>query len=248
MKQKINSRLLIIALIAIFSTTIGIIYVCYNSFETQIQKDLKIHGEIIQETGVLQSYYANGNVDEIPDLFKDLKNENVRVTWIDKDGTVLYDNDLDVNQLKNHLDRPEIQQALNEGVGQSTRQSDSLKMNTYYYAIRLEDGTVLRVSIMAKTIISVFISTIPYIVLSILLILMVCFVLSHYLTRQLLEPIDTMAENLEDSIGLDPGYKELIPFANKIRSQHEKIIMAAKSRQDFTANVSHELKLSLIHI
>ena len=71
------------------------------------------------------SYYANGNVDEIPDLFKDLKNENVRVTWIDKDGTVLYDNDLDVNQLKNHLDRPEIQQALSEGVGQSTRQSDS---------------------------------------------------------------------------------------------------------------------------
>ena len=248
MKQKINSRLLIIALIAIFSTTIGIIYVCYNSFETQIQKDLKIHGEIIQETGVLQSYYANGNVDEIPDLFKDLKNENVRVTWIDKDGTVLYDNDLDVNQLKNHLDRPEIQEALSEGVGQSTRQSDSLKMNTYYYAIRLEDGTVLRVSIMAKTIISVFISTIPYIVLSILLILMVCFVLSHYLTRQLLEPIDTMAENLEDSIGLDPGYKELIPFANKIRSQHEKIIMAAKSRQDFTANVSHELKTPLTAI
>lgn len=247
MKQKISIRLFLIALLAILLTASGIIYGSYSTLESQVQKDLQMHAKLIDESGVFQRFYQQGNIEGIPDLFADAMEEDLRITWIDQDGTVLYDNDFDVNSLSNHLDRPEIQQAIKSGSGQCIRQSDSLKMNTYYYALRLSDGTILRVSIMSKTIVSVFLSMVPYIVIVLIVILLICFVLSNLLTKLLLEPINTMAESLDDSIAT-PCYKELIPFANKIRSQHENILMAAKSRQDFTANVSHELKTPLTAI
>lgn len=247
MKQKISSRLFIIAFIAMLSTAVGVIYACYNSFENQVKNDLRIYAQVIEDTDVLHSYYENDTYEDIPNLFENIREDNLRITWIDQDGTVLYDNDVDVNNLQNHLNRPEIQSAIETGQGECVRKSDSLQMNTYYYAILMDDGTILRVSIMAKTITSIFLSLVPYILLILLLILFVCFFLSHYLTKQLLEPINHMAENLDNPIE-EPAYKELVPFANKIRSQHENILLAAKSRQDFTANVSHELKTPLTAI
>lgn len=171
----------------------------------------------------------------------------LRVTWIDEDGTVLYDNDASAELLSNHNDRPEIQEAFHKGSGEAIRKSDTMKKNTFYYAVLLDNGTVLRVATNAQSIWSVFMAVAPIIALIILLIIAICIFLSHMLTKQLLLPIEMMAENLEDSDYESP-YKELDPLAEMLRSQHTDILAAAKARQDFTANVSHELKTPLTAI
>lgn len=238
MKQKINIRLTLISLFAVITTSVVITIMYYGLFQTQVKKDLRQSAKILMETETFQSTYETlGN--KIDNVHR-FSSGNLRITWVDKDGTVLFDNDTDVTALGNHLDRPEIQQAFEDGDGETTRRSDTMNMNTYYYALLLENGTVLRVSTQARNISSVFITMLPAILAICLLIIIICTLIGHLLTRQLMRPIEEMAENL-DEISV-PAYKELEPFADKIRSQHEKILTAAKSRQDFTANVTHELK------
>jgi len=244
MKRKINLRLSFIAVVAILTTTVGITLVYYNLFQKQVRGDLKQNAKLLVETEVFQNAYSNGK--EHAHNLKKLKSENFRITWIDNDGTVLFDNDTDATGLSNHLDRPEIKDAFMYGEGESTRRSDTMNMNTYYYALLLENKTVLRVSTQARTIINVLMTALPVIVGIVAFILFGCVIIGHLLTVKIMKPLEIMAENLDD--GKSPAYKELEPFAYKIRSQHENILAAAKSRQDFTANVSHELKTPITAI
>ncbi len=172
--------------------------------------------------------------------------ERIRITWINTDGTVLFDNDTDATGLSNHFDRPEIRQALENGEGESVRHSDTMHMNTFYYALLMENGTILRVSTRARTITNVILTALPVIAGIAVMVLFFCIWIGHFLTRQLMRPLEEMAENLDDI--KSPAYKELEPFADKIRLQHEDILAAAKIRQDFTANVSHELKTPITAI
>lgn len=242
MKNKINLRLVGIALLAVFATVISITMVYYSLFQKQVRKDLRISAELLKDT----HYFEEVDVkrDEI-DLSTDL--DELRVTWIDADGTVLYDNDATAEKLANHADRPEIKEAFQMGSGESVRTSDTLNMNTFYYAILLKNKTVLRVATQARSIQSVFVTVMPVMAGLLLLIICVCILLSHLLTKQLVQPIETMAKNIKDTTKEAP-YKELVPFANMIRKQHIDILSAAKMRQDFTANVSHELKTPLTAI
>ena len=242
MKIRINIRLVGIAILAIIATVIGITIIYYNLFEGQVRSDLSVSAKLLKDTRYFES--VDIDVDQI-DLSTDL--DELRVTWIDKDGTVLYDNDASAEQLQNHFDRPEIQEAFEQGEGEAVRRSDTMNEDTFYYALRLDNGTVLRVATNAQSIWAVFISAIPIILLIILLIISICIVISHLLTKQFLKPIEMMAENLENADYESP-YRELDPLAEMLRTQHTDILSAAKARQDFTANVSHELKTPLTAI
>ena len=242
MKSKINIRLVGIAILAVIATVIGITIIYYSLFQKQVRADLSVSAKLLKDTHYFES--VNIDIDEI-DLSTDLN--ELRVTWIDEDGTVLYDNDASAELLSNHNDRPEIQEAFDKGSGEAIRKSDTMNKTTFYYAVLLDNGTVLRVATNAQSLWSVFMSAAPIIALIILLIIAICIFISHMLTKQLLLPIETMAENLGDSDYESP-YKELEPLAEMLRSQHTDILAAAKARQDFTANVSHELKTPLTAI
>ncbi len=242
MKRKINTRLVLIAILAVLASTISTTIVYYNLFQRQIRNDLSVSAKLLKDT----HYFENSDInpDNI-DLSTDIS--ELRVTWVDTDGTVLYDNDASTTVLGNHSDRPEIQEAFENGVGECVRRSDTMNKNTFYYAVLLDNKTVLRVSTEAGSIWSVFLAVSPMIMLIVIIIVGVCIALSHMLTRQLIAPIEKMAQNMEDA-SMEPPYKELVPFASMIRKQHTDILSAAKARQDFSANVSHELKTPLTAI
>ena len=237
MKQKINLRLIIVAILAATMTMISIIFVCYSLFQEQVKKDLRITANALAVTGVSAFASEGASYNE-----KDL-----RITWISEDGTVLYDNDVSVGTMGNHLNRPEVMDAFANGRGESIRESDTLNMKTFYHAVLLSDGTVLRVATEARSLSSVFMQIFPIMLIVILVIMIVCVFISHLLTKQLMVPIKEMSENIDD-VPSESVYKELSPFIERIREQHEDILAAAKNRQDFTANVSHELKTPLTAI
>lgn len=242
MKKKINSRFIGIALLAIIVTLLGVTGIYYYLFENQVRKDLHVLADTLVDSGVFEKESAEKIVFE---------SKEVRVTWVDVDGTVIYDNWNNVQDMGNHLERPEIRDAFAEGTGDSVRTSDTMQMNTYYYAVKISDETVVRVARNASSGMSIFLNAMPVVLAITILILLLCVVLADYLTKQLLKPIADIANGLEKMNSGNTGaveYKELEPFMQTIRTQHENILSAAKMRQDFTANITHELKTPLTAI
>ncbi len=242
MKRKINKAMLQLALLAIAATFLIITAVYYSLFRNQIINDLSISARLIEAS----HYFDDTTIDTATIHLSD-EIEELRVTWIDENGLVLYDNGYDVSDMENHNSRPEVEEARKSGIGQSMRHSATLNQNTFYYARLLDNGTVVRVSTDASNILSVYLSVIPILLVIIVIIILVAIQISHMLTTQLIRPIEAMAGHLEDSETNAP-YKELEPFAAMIRKQHLDILSAAQARQDFTANVSHELKTPLTAI
>ena len=242
MRKKINARLIGIALIAILVTLIGVTSIYYYLFENQVRKDLHVLAETLVDSGVFEKERLE---------YITFESKEVRVTWVDADGTVLYDNWNDVQSMENHMERPEIQDAFQKGSGDSIRTSDTMQMNTHYYAVKIQDGSVVRVARNASSGANIFMNAMPIVVVITILITILCVVLADYLTKQLVNPIASIANRLDDADSSNSGtevYKELEPFVQTIRVQHENILLAAKMRQDFTASVTHELKTPLTAI
>ena len=242
MKQKINLRLIGIAILAITATVIAMISVYYRLFQAQVEKDLRLNAQLLQSSDLFTNFDHVERCNELKHL-----SQSLRITWIDVDGRVLFDNDFSAAQLSNHADRQEVKAASNLGEGQVVRYSSTLNKDTFYYALRLSNGTILRLATESDSIGTIIISAMPIIALVLLLILVVCIALSHLLTSQLIKPIEAMALDITNKDFKAP-YKELAPFSDIIRTQHMEILAAAKDRQDFTANVSHELKTPLTAI
>lgn len=241
MKRKIHIELLATSALAIVLTLLFALFVFYGLFQEQIVGDLKA------DAWVLKNMHVFDHIADVhPDTY-DLNGESLRITVVGEDGSVIFDSNADAAAMSNHEDRPEVRRALETGEGSGTRRSETLDKNLFYYAVKLDNGTVLRISREADSFFAVLWNLLPTVAGVFLFLLLLSIFLAHYFTKSIVEPIERMAENLSEP-GQEAAYRELAPFAAKIRQQHEDILKSAQMRQEFTANVSHELKTPLTAI
>ena len=235
MRKKLNIQLIGIAILSMFLTMGMILFIFYGIFRQQVLSEL-------QTVTHMMGNMENLTVYSVKDY--QAKLDNMRITLLDTEGHVLYDSDVDANVMDNHAERPEISDAYATGEGYAIRESDTLSQNTYYYAIRLDNGGVLRVAKEANSILSIFATALPSLLFIIISLTLICTVVAGIFTKSLMKPIDNMAKDINHMNEIET-YDELKPFIETIQSQHEDIIKNAKLRQEFTANVSHELKTPL---
>lgn len=238
MEEKINERLFLIGILSMILTAALTLTVFHKTFDKQVKDDIRLTAKTLGagysslvEYSDLQAYCGNG----------------IRITLIAPGGGVLFESDTDFRQMSNHATREEIVQARATGVGETMRKSSTLGYNTYYYAMLMEDGNVLRIAMDVAGMYSDYNDAMPAVVAIGLMIMVMSIILSQVLTKSLVGPIEAMAENIED-IDKDVPYKELEPFALAVKEHQIKKAENAKMRQEFTANVSHELKTPLTSI
>lgn len=238
MKRKLYLRMTLVSVVMMLITMTVTVGMFYNLFSEQVMEDLKTHVHILKTTEAVLDYVEKGF---------DPKIDNLRITVIDKDGEVKYDSNADIGTMDNHVNRPEIKQALKTGEGKAERKSNTLDKTTYYYAEKMENGQVLRVAKEVGSMWQFFMKILPVLFFEFVIAIVVCFVVSKMLAKRLVEPIENLAQNLDEDTEIET-YAEIKPFLDKIHSQHKALKKSANLRQDFTANVSHELKTPLASI
>lgn len=238
MRKKINRELVLIAAVAIILTSIFATFTYYRIFQTEIFGSLKTCAYVLAKS-------IPG--DMTASAAYELEDETLRITLVAADGRVLVDSNANIGDMANHGNRPEIMEAFETGEGGAVRKSETLEKSTFYYAIRLNDGSVLRVAKETGSIFSMFMNAVPAMVLVAALLFAFCALLAHFLTRSFIRPIEKVAKNLDAYVDVG-AYQELTPFLETIQKQHQNIMKNAKMRQDFTANVTHELKTPLTAI
>ena len=240
MKQFINIRIMVLSTAAILMTAVFCTLAYYRVFRDEVLENLEICIRLLSEKEMIENKESlEANAEKLYD--------DLRLTLIRPDGSVVFDSVAKPEELDNHKDRVEIEQAMKKGEGKSIRRSATINRTNYYYAIRMEDGSVLRASRESHSIINIFWHALPMIILAVIVIDFACFYISRLWTRRLLAPIEVLADKI-DQEGRDCPYPELEPVIAHIRKQHQDIVRNAKIRQDFTANVSHELKTPLTAI
>lgn len=238
MKTKIQKQFAIISAIAVFVTAISSMLLYYKIFISQIYEDMSAYAHIISQMNMEQM---------INSISYNPGNDNLRITVIGDTGDVIYDNMAAQEDMDNHMDRPEIVAAYETGEGTSIRWSETRGSHTFYYAVELEDGNLLRIGKESQNIYNIFKNTLLLIVILSIFVLSLCVLFSHFLTKRLLRPIERMTTN-PDGLSQEFIYQEIRPFISTIKEQHINILNSAKIRQEFTANISHELKTPLTAI
>ena len=229
MTKKIFQSILLVSGIMLAASFLWLFLVLPGYFEKQI------HGEMRHEVDYLALAVENGGED----IFSRLADAEARFTLIGPDGTVLFDNMADEEQMENHNDREEVLQAREEGYGQSVRYSDTLAIKTIYTAKLLPDGSVLRLANTQHTV-AVLIAGLAYpIIIAVLVLLALAFFFARKAAQKITEPINRLdVDHLESAVGSSDIYDEIEPFLTKIERQSRTISRqlqeAQRQQQEFT--------------
>lgn len=216
MRKKIFRSIFTVALVVLFSS-IGIATsFLYNYFNTsqqsQLHTELLLVADTVNKVGI--------------EYFETFDSSVFRFTVVDADGTVLYDTQANANEMENHADREEIVEAFQNGKGSSARTSSTLTEKSFYEAVLLESGDVLRVSVNQLTVGALIIGMLPAILVIILIATVVAGLLSLTMAKQVTEPLINLdLEHPADNV----AYEELTPILTKLYKQHKQIKKQSKS-------------------
>lgn len=247
MSKRIFLGIFLVAVTVFLACLVLILGVDYNYYLNEYEDKMEKEAEYISK-GI--------ELDGLTYLTSLQKQNELRLTWIAADGHVLYDNFADPSTMENHLNREEVQQALQSGVGKSVRYSATLSERMVYYAHLLRDGTVLRTATSQKTILTVLPGLIQPLLIILTIAVAFSLLLAFRISKSIIRPINEIDfEHPERS----RVYSELNPLLLRIAQQNNIIAKQMdeltteheareKMRREFTANVSHELKTPLTSI
>lgn len=238
MTKKIFKSIMFVCALVLAVGLAAVMGILYSNFDGQMRKELSKEA----------TYLAYGVEQQGLDYLKNIKDKSARITYIDQDGTVLFDNKADVSEMKNHSDRTEFQKAEKYGAGESSRYSDTLSEKTIYYALRLKDGTVLRVSGTQDSVLALVENLIFPLCGLLCLMLILSGIMASAISKRIVKPINELdLESPEEN----RIYEELSPLLSKIHRQNREIqnqLELAKQQQEEFALITENMQEGLIVI
>ena len=238
MTKKIFKSIMFVCALVLAVGLAAVMGILYSNFDGQMRKELSKEA----------AYLAYGVEQQGVDYLKNIKDKSARITYIDQDGTVLFDNEADVSEMKNHSDRTEFQKAEKYGAGESSRYSDTLSEKTIYYALRLKDGTVLRVSGTQDSVLALVENLIFPLCGLLCLMLILSGIMASAISKRIVKPINELdLESPEEN----QIYEELSPLLSKIHRQNREIqnqLELAKQQQEEFSLITENMQEGLIVI
>lgn len=210
MTKKIFISILLVSavvLLACFAITVGVLYSYYTGIsESQLKAQTSVISHAVENEGI--------------GYFNDFKENGCRVTWINSDGTVIYDSEAQASSLESHADREEFIEALETGFGKSSRYSSTLTERMLYCAQKLADGTVIRAAYPQSTVFMLFLGMLPPLCIVFIISIALSGLLAYRLSRQIVQPLNAI--DLDKPLENDT-YDELSPLLKRIELQHRQI-------------------------
>ena len=239
MRNKIFSGLLFLSTAAVIIASVLIAVIMYQGSMTTMQRDLRQEATFIK-MGLEQSgkSYLQALTMESGKL--------TRVTLIAPDGRVIYDNHVAAEKMLNHKDREEVQEALASGIGLAERMSDTLSEKTFYFALRLDNGDILRVARTTDSVFATVAGSIPYMIAVVLVVALVAMLLARRITDKMVLPLDQV--DLENPLENDT-YDELAPFLTRIAQQQRQVsegLKQLRQKQNELAAITQSMNEGLI--
>ncbi len=243
MGRRINILFVFISAVCIAGSMFVMSVVCLNAVKEQVLENLKIIADTIYNS---PQNLLMENIENI-----DIYDGEIRATLIDGEGTVLYDSDADAGIMDNHSTRIEVQEAKKHGFGAAFRDSETFEGKSFYYARQLQDKMIVRLSKSEYSQLDLYINIFPFIVGVGTVMCIICTILAYFLKYRVIGTgCNILLGSGAYSAGLSGNsvYDELAPVMETIRSHHENILKDVQMRQEFTTNVTHELKTPLTSI
>lgn len=238
MTKKIFKSIMFVCALVLAVGLAAVMGILYSNFDGQMRKELSKEA----------AYLAYGVEQQGVDYLKNIKDKSSRITYIDQDGTVLFDNEADISEMKNHSDRTEFQKAEKYGAGESSRYSDTLSEKTIYYALRLKDNTVLRVSGTQDSVLALVKNLILPLCGLLCLMLILSGIMASAISKRIVKPINELnLDNPEEN----QIYEELSPLLSKIHRQNREIqnqLELAKQQQEEFSLITENMQEGLIVI
>lgn len=210
MTKRIFRSVCIVAVVVLFASLALVMGVLYDYFSGSQENQLKTQTDLA----------AQGIEHEGSSYFDGFDSDELRITWIDKNGKVLFDNKTDASSMENHLEREEVRQAVENGYGKSSRYSETLTEKSLYSAKKLSDGSVLRLSVSQYSVLTLFLGMLRPVLIIALLAVVLALLLAYRLSKNIVTPLNKL--NLDSPLS-NKVYEELSPLLKRMDAQQRQL-------------------------